>query len=299
MREGTQCLLFLNTIMRAVFGSAVADVHNLATWHLIVSGRPMLCIFFFFFLMSVGFLHFAQLTWFGVSQAVLLCGVDEIVVAPLFMIRQLKWTMSLPYRVFIGFFFLLLFYLGLTWSQRKVCQERLIATNWGEQWLHIPGHKGELTHNPKTACMGNYTAVLGRINMSLLCESQHCAGDGSVHVVLMRESRQSMASMCLVLTMLKASEDGKPKGLLGPCVPPTAALFLSYLRGNGVRARWVMQSIPWACLSPMSPVLLLPSFVPPMMWVPLFAWNSWSRPREENVEPHSQPRLASKFPASL
>lgn len=258
MREGTQCLWFLNTIMRAVFGSAVAYVHNLATWHLILSGRPMLCIFFFF-LMSVGFLDLAQLTWFGVSQAVLLCGVDEIVVSPLFMIRQLMWTMSLPYRVFIGFFFLLLFYLGLTWSQRKVCQERLIATNWGEQWPHIPGHKGELTHNPTTACMGNYTAVLGRINMSLLCESQHCAGDGSVHVVLMRESRQSMASMCLVLTMLKA----------------------------------------WACLSPMSPVLLLPSWIPPMMWVPLFAWNSWSRPREENVEPHSQPRLSSKFPASL
>lgn len=49
MREGTQCLWFLNTIMRAVFGSAVAYVHNLATWHLILSGRPMLCIFFFLF----------------------------------------------------------------------------------------------------------------------------------------------------------------------------------------------------------------------------------------------------------
>lgn len=86
--------------------------------------------------------------------------------------------------------------------------------------------------------------MLERINLSLLCESQNCAGDGSVHVVLMRESGQSMASMCVVLTMLKASEDGEPKGLLAPCVPPMAALVLSYPREDGVRASCVMQSIP-------------------------------------------------------
>lgn len=135
-------------------------------------------------------------------------------------------------------------------------------------WIQLPVRQPLNWHNCTYGWVHPPTAG-GRIIMTVTGITHSCVGDVLMCIVLMTAPHQHMPGANDTYSVHGRGASRSPgtlcasRGSAGPLLA----------EGGWSRRSCTMQSIPGACLLPVSLVLLIPPWVSPQMWIHLLAWE--------------------------